>query len=225
MTRTPGIAAAVALAASVHRDQRDKAGQPYILHPLRVMLKQADEPAQMVAVLHDMLEDSPNTDAPITAVDLRCAGYSEEVIAAGALTKREGERYEEFIERIALNSLARRAKLGDLEDNWGMPLHRRWDARSVRQHAADLTQNRGKPQLTGPTPTAISSDDGVRFGRVLEGRANRANTLALRCSCGVTMVARMRDDNYRNHAEDSVRVDTIGCNCDAHRRTHGANAW
>jgi len=84
MSNTPIVADAVALAARVHRDQRDKAGQSSILHPLRVMLRQRDETSQIVAVLHDVLEDSE-----VTVSDLRNDGYSEEVIAAlETLTKR-----------------------------------------------------------------------------------------------------------------------------------------
>jgi len=110
----PTIANAVALAARVHATQRDKAGEPYILHPLRVMFRLADETAQMVGVLHDVLED----DEHLTADDLRADGYDEAVVAAlEALTKRDAERYEDFIGRVALNPLARRVKLADLEDN------------------------------------------------------------------------------------------------------------
>jgi (p)ppGpp synthase/HD superfamily hydrolase len=118
MSRPPTVADAVALAARVHRDQRDKAGQPYILHPLRVMLRQYDEAAQIVGVLHDVLEDSK-----VTADDLRTGGYTEEVVVAlEALTTRKGEDYADFIDRVAVNPLARRVKLSDLEDN--MNVHR-----------------------------------------------------------------------------------------------------
>jgi len=111
------LADAVALAVRVHRDHRDKAGQPYILHPLRVMLRQHDEAAQIVAVLHDVIEDSRD-ESKVTAADLRADGYSEDIVTAlEALTKREGEYYEDFIERVAMNPLARQVKLADLEDN------------------------------------------------------------------------------------------------------------
>jgi (p)ppGpp synthase/HD superfamily hydrolase len=109
----PTLADAIALAARVHRDQRDKAGQAYILHPLRVMMRQPDETHQIVAVLHDVLEDSE-----VTAEDLRRSGYSEDVITAvESLTRGANETYDEFIERAAENSIARRVKLADLEDN------------------------------------------------------------------------------------------------------------
>lgn len=113
MKTTPTVADAVAFAARMHGDHRDKAGQPCILHPLRVLLTQPDEAAQIVAVLHDVMEDTP-----VTATDLRDAGYGEKVITAlEALTKRKDETYDDFIERVATNPLARRVKLADLEDN------------------------------------------------------------------------------------------------------------
>jgi (p)ppGpp synthase/HD superfamily hydrolase len=120
MSSKPTLADAIALAASVHRDQVDKAGEPYILHPLRVMLRLSNETERLVGVLHDVLEDGN-----VTAAELRANGYAEDVVAAvDALTKRDEESYEEFIERVAGNPLARRVKLADLEDNMdpGRPL-------------------------------------------------------------------------------------------------------
>jgi len=104
---------AIALAVQAHRGQRDKAGQPYVLHPLRLMLKLETEEERTVAVLHDVVEDTP-----WTLEKLREAGYSEPVLRAlDHLTKREGESYEAFIERLRPDALARRVKLADLEDN------------------------------------------------------------------------------------------------------------
>ena len=109
----PGIEDAIVLAAKAHKGQRDRAGQPYILHPMRVMLRLADEPARIVAILHDVVEDTATT-----MEDLRAACYTAEVLAAlDCVTRRGEESYEEFIERIAPNALARRVKLADLADN------------------------------------------------------------------------------------------------------------
>ena len=109
----PTLEDAIALAAHAHRGQVDKGGQPYILHVLRVMLRQEDETARLAAVLHDVLEDTQ-----VTLADLRSAGYSEPVCAAvDCLTRRSGETYEEMIERVATNPLARQVKLADLADN------------------------------------------------------------------------------------------------------------
>ena len=109
----PTLEDAIALAVEAHRGQRDKAGQTYILHPLRVMMRLETGVARMAAVLHDVVEDSPYTQAR-----LRELGYPEEVLSAlDCLTKREGETYEAFIERIRPHPLARQVKLADLEDN------------------------------------------------------------------------------------------------------------
>lgn len=109
----PGLEDAIALAVQAHRGQRDKAGQTYILHPLRVMLRLETDAERMVAVLHDVVEDSA-----WTLEQLRALGYPEEVLGAlDCLTKREGESYEAFIERVRPHALARRVKLADLEDN------------------------------------------------------------------------------------------------------------
>ena len=104
---------AIALAVEAHKKQKDKSGQPYILHPLRVMFRLQSETERIVAVLHDVVEDSE-----ITFDDLRQMGYNEEVIEAlDGVTRREEETYEEFINRSQQNPISRRVKLADLEDN------------------------------------------------------------------------------------------------------------
>ncbi|WNG14864.1 HD domain-containing protein [Cystobacter fuscus] len=109
----PTLEDALELAMRAHRGQRDKAGQPYILHPLRVMARLDTETERMVALLHDVVEDTP-----YTLERLRELGYGEEVLGAlERLTKAEGEDYAAFIERVRPHPLARRVKLADLEDN------------------------------------------------------------------------------------------------------------
>jgi (p)ppGpp synthase/HD superfamily hydrolase len=109
----PTLEDAILLAAQTHRGQVDKVGQPYILHLLRVMLRVETEQEQMVAVLHDLVEDTS-----YTLDDLRALGYSEAVVEAlDCVTRRSDETYEEFILRASANPLARRVKLADLEDN------------------------------------------------------------------------------------------------------------
>ncbi|WP_404941408.1 HD domain-containing protein [Pseudomonas danubii] len=104
---------AIAIAARAHAGQVDKGGAPYILHPLRVMLRLSEPREQLVAVLHDVIEDSP-----VTLEQLRGEGFSEEVLQAlAALTKVEGEDYSVFIRRAAQNPLARRVKRADLAEN------------------------------------------------------------------------------------------------------------
>ena len=107
---------AIEIAAKAHTGQVDKGGNPYIFHPLRVMMNYCDdndEMAQICAVLHDVIEDTN-----ITLDDLRKDGFSEEVITAlDCLTKRNGESYDDFISRIVTNKLACKVKRGDLADN------------------------------------------------------------------------------------------------------------
>ena len=107
---------ALALAALAHKGQKDKAGAPYILHPLRVMLSlgpRANEEERIVAVLHDVVED-----CGLTLGDLARAGYSAQVLEAlDGVTGREGEEYMEFMARLKPNPIARRVKLADLADN------------------------------------------------------------------------------------------------------------
>lgn len=104
---------AILLAAQAHHGQRDKNGQPYILHPLRVMFRLESETEKIVGVLHDVVEDTK-----YTRDDLRKMGYSETILQAlDGVTKREGESYADFVLRAKANPVARKVKLADLEDN------------------------------------------------------------------------------------------------------------
>ena len=109
----PTVEDAISLAVRAHAGQKDRYGQPYILHVIRVVARLFDPPAQMAAALHDVVEDTA-----VTLDELRLMGYSEAVLAAvECVTRRNNETYEQFIERIAPNPLAVRVKLADLEDN------------------------------------------------------------------------------------------------------------
>ncbi len=111
----PTVEDAIGLAARLHRGVRypSPGAEPYIFHPLRVMLRFADPVDQTTAVLHDVVEDTR-----ITLDDLRDAGYRPEVIdAIGALTHHTHDSYEQYIESVARNPVARRVKIADLEEN------------------------------------------------------------------------------------------------------------
>ena len=104
---------AIEIAARVHAVQVDKGGAPYILHPLRVMLRVAPGAQQIVAVLHDVVEDSE-----VTFEDLEREGFSAEVISGlRAVTKIKGESYEDFVARAALDPVGKAVKLADLMEN------------------------------------------------------------------------------------------------------------
>lgn len=104
---------ALEIAVEAHKGQVQKNGLPYVLHPLTLMLSVQSAEAKMAAVLHDVVEDSD-----WTMDDLRGEGFSTAVIdALDCLTHRGGESYDDYIERIAINTIARDVKLSDLEDN------------------------------------------------------------------------------------------------------------
>lgn len=108
------LARAIAIAEQAHAGQKDKAGQPYIGHPMRVMESVGTDDERIVAVLHDVVEDSDWT------LDMLLKeGFTPAIVdAVEALTKRPAEDYEkEFIPRTGRNPLARRVKLADLADN------------------------------------------------------------------------------------------------------------
>jgi len=113
LKKAPTLEDAIALAAQAHGGQLDKGGHPYILHPLRVMLRLTDEIDRIVAVLHDVVEDTY-----VTMKDLRDAGYSEEILAAlDSVTQRYGESWDVYLSRVEKNAIGLRVKLADIDDN------------------------------------------------------------------------------------------------------------
>lgn len=105
---------AIQIAMKAHKGQTDRYGNPYILHPLRVMNMGRTDEERIVGVLHDVVEDSD-----WTFEDLRKEGYSKRIIEAlDCVTKRsDNEDYDIFLERTRSNPLAVRVKLNDLIDN------------------------------------------------------------------------------------------------------------
>jgi len=104
---------AISIAKEAHDGQRDRYGAPYILHPIRVMDRMDSESEKIVAVLHDVVEDSD-----WTLDRLNKEGFPADVVAAiDCVTKRDGEAYEDFVKRSAGDALARKVKIADLEDN------------------------------------------------------------------------------------------------------------
>lgn len=107
------IEKAIEIAARAHAGQVDKAGAPYIFHPLRLMLAVTGEHERMAAALHDVVEDTP-----LTFDDLAREGFPAAVIdAVRALTKQPGESRLDAAHRAAANPVARRVKLADVGDN------------------------------------------------------------------------------------------------------------
>ena len=105
---------AIQIALEAHTGQLDKGGSPYILHPLRVMGNVDGESEKIVAVLHDVVEDSNWTFEALLA-----EGFSIEVIEAlKSVTKNsDNEDYDSFIQRAIRNPIGHKVKIADLRDN------------------------------------------------------------------------------------------------------------
>jgi len=107
------IERAIEIAARAHAGQLDKAGAPYILHPLRLMLSLHTPEQRMAGVLHDVVEDTP-----VTLADLAAEGFPAQVIeAVRTLTKLPGESRLAAARRAVRNPIARAVKLADVADN------------------------------------------------------------------------------------------------------------
>jgi len=104
---------AISIAVEKHAGQVDKAGLPYILHPLRIMFQMDTTTEMIVAVLHDVVEDTG-----VTLYDLKMEGFNSEVIEAiESVTNKTGEAYDDFILRAGSNPIGYKVKMADLYDN------------------------------------------------------------------------------------------------------------
>ena len=104
---------AIRFATSAHEGQVDRAGEPYILHPLRVMLACTDEAERVAALLHDTVENCPGVS--LQTIERRFGPAIAEAVEA--LTRRPGEDDPDFIRRCGANPIARAVKIADLRDN------------------------------------------------------------------------------------------------------------
>ncbi len=114
-TRGDMLAKMLLLATNRHHGVFDKGGNPYILHPLKVMhyTKSDDEELQCIALGHDLLEDTVTTTDELIKM-----GFSQRVVEGiAALTKREGESLESYKARVKSNLDAVRVKMADLRHN------------------------------------------------------------------------------------------------------------
>lgn len=104
---------ALKIATDAHRGQFDKAGAPYINHPIAVANLVKNDDARIVALLHDVLEDTN-----ITVNNLIHYGFNKTIIdAIVILTRKIDEDYEQYLERVKSNSIALEVKIADLTHN------------------------------------------------------------------------------------------------------------
>tara|TARA_B110000091_G_scaffold137930_1_gene147459 strand:- start:433 stop:855 length:423 start_codon:yes stop_codon:yes gene_type:complete len=105
---------AIEIAQEAHKGVKDKGGHDYINHPIRVMHAMSNDQEKIVAILHDVVEDSD-----WTFERLKEEGFEDSVIESlRCVTKySEEEDYQEFIKRAATNKIATKVKMADIEDN------------------------------------------------------------------------------------------------------------
>jgi (p)ppGpp synthase/HD superfamily hydrolase len=106
------VAAARALATKAHEGQTDKAGLPYITHPERVALRMESPELQVIGWLHDTVEDTT-----LTVKDIAERFGPETAASVDAISRRDGEEWSGYLDRVAANPMARQVKISDLIDN------------------------------------------------------------------------------------------------------------
>jgi (p)ppGpp synthase/HD superfamily hydrolase len=104
---------ALQIAVQAHAGQKDRNGEPYIFHPIRVMTRCTSPDARVVALLHDLVEDTS-----VTFEQLSAEGFSARILSVLRLVTHAPEvTYEDYIAAIAMDPTATEVKIADLEDN------------------------------------------------------------------------------------------------------------
>ena len=106
------IETAKAWADHYHAGQVDKAGEPYVTHPERVASRLSSPEEQVVGWLHDTVEDTA-----LTLREIEAQFGPETAAAVDAISRRDGEEWEDYLVRVKKNPIARRVKISDLIDN------------------------------------------------------------------------------------------------------------
>ena len=114
------LANAISFAMGVHIDQFDKGGNPYILHPLKLLhwARHADEDidVQILCMLHDCAEDSSlGVAETLDLIEITFGTEMRQLV--DNLTKRDGEKYEEYLDRVKLDVRSAKVKCFDLRHN------------------------------------------------------------------------------------------------------------
>lgn len=114
MIYTPKTKLAMKIAYEAHLGQVDKAGVPYIMHPIHLAEQCEDETTTIIALLHDVVEDNKD----YTFEKLEELGFGKrEIDALKLLTHEKGVPYMDYVEKIKENKDATKVKLLDLEHN------------------------------------------------------------------------------------------------------------
>ncbi len=125
----PDLERALQIAVQAHAGQKDKNGAAYIFHPLRVMARCSAPEAKIVALLHDVVEDTA-----WTFEQLEAEGFAPSIMAALRLvTHNDGSSYDEYVDRTMTNPIAMEVKIADLEDNCDIRRLKEVDDRTVER--------------------------------------------------------------------------------------------
>lgn len=128
---------AMKLCFAAHREQTDKSGLPYVLHPVHLAEQMPGEESTVVALLHDVVEDTS-----YTLEDLAQRGFPPPVLEALRLMIHDPSvPYPDYVARLKPNPIARRVKLADLRHNSDLTRLdrvREEDLRRVRKYAAAI---------------------------------------------------------------------------------------
>ena len=103
---------AITIACEAHQGQISINGEPYILHPLRLLINAKSNEERIIAILHDVIEKTN-----ISLADLRNKGFDQNIISSIDSLSRRSESYIEYIERLMQNKISVKIKLLDLADN------------------------------------------------------------------------------------------------------------
>ena len=120
---------AMKLCFAAHKEQLDKSGIPYVFHPIHLAEQMQDEETTVVALLHDVVEDTE-----LTLQDLAEMGFSKAVIeAVGLMTHAPGVAYMDYVAEIAKNPIASAVKLADLRHNSDLTRLDHVDAKAIER--------------------------------------------------------------------------------------------
>jgi len=126
---------ALTIASEAHQGQSSINGEPYILHPLRLLIKSKNNEERIIAVLHDVIEKSN-----IRLSDLKSRGFDQNIISSiDSLSRRKSESYSDYIVRIMQNRISIKIKLLDLADN--IKMHRENNENGVYDAKINQYQN------------------------------------------------------------------------------------
>ena len=115
MIYTDLVKKASIISFEAHKEQKDKAGYPYFMHPMSLAMQFDDEESVCVALLHDVIEDHGDK---YTFELLRNEGFNDVILEAlKLLTHEDGVDYISYVKKIKENPIARRVKLADLKHN------------------------------------------------------------------------------------------------------------